>query len=79
MKQYTINFDKVNTYYDFYNAIITGLNFSDWCGQNPDAVWDLLTGYFSAPAEITVTGVKNLPANLLPEWQICKKTFANAE
>ena len=79
MKKYTINFDEVKTYYDFYNAIIQGLNFPSWCGQNPDAIWDLLTGYFDAPAEITVTGIEKLPSNLIPEWEINKNSFEEAE
>ncbi len=75
MNKYRVNFEKVNTYYDFYNEIIKGLNLPDWCGQNPDAVLDLLTGYFSTLAEITVTGMENIPVNLLAEWQICKNFY----
>lgn len=79
MKKYIINFEKVNTYYDFYNEIIKGLNLPNWCGQNPDAIWDLLTGHFGVPAEITITGIENIPVNLLAEWQLCKKAIEDAE
>ena len=79
MKKYIRNFEKVNTYYDFYNEIIKGLNLPNWCGQNPDAIWDLLTGHFGVPAEITITGIENIPVNLSAEWQLCKKAFEDAE
>ena len=79
MNTIIIDLKNVQTHDEFYKEIISSFGFPNWCGDSPDAIWDLLTGYFGTPAEITVTGIENIPVNLLAEWQICKKTFADAE
>ncbi len=54
MKKYTIDFTNVKNYIDFYDVISDSFNFPSWFGRNPDAIWDLLTGYIETPAEINV-------------------------
>jgi len=79
MEEFTINLNNVSTYDEFYQAIIRGLNFPDWCGDNPDAIWDLLTGYMEYPAQISVVGCGNLPKDLFDEFKLIKETFSEAE
>lgn len=79
MKEFVINLGGVNTYGEFYQAIIQGLQFPDWCGDNPDAIWDLLTGYMEYPAQISVIDSGSLPQELLGEFALIKETFSETE
>ncbi len=69
MKQYLIDFSGVKNYDDFYNAIIKGMEFPKWCGKNPDAVIDLMTGYVETPGIVQTIGLKKLPKSLNTEVQ----------
>lgn len=75
MKQYTVNFIGVNTCQEFYERLITGLEFPDWCGKNMSAIWDLLTGYLDFPSMIYVKGIDNLPELLQKEKQLILEIF----
>jgi len=75
MEYYTIDFTGVTNLSDFYQRIIKGLDFPDWCGENPDAIWDLLTGHMDAPAHIMVIGSNNLSEFLAYEYTFIKKVF----
>lgn len=79
MKEFTINLGGVNTYDEFYQAIIKGLQFPEWCGDSPDAIWDLLTGYMEYPAQISVIDSGSLPRELLAEFALIKEIFSEAE
>ncbi len=79
MKEFTINLGGVNSYDEFYQAIIKGLHFPDWCGDSPDAIWDLLTGYMEYPAQISVIDCGSLPRELLEEFALIKETFSETE
>ena len=70
MKQFTIDFANVKTYFNFYEAIIKGLQLPDWCGDNPDAIWDMLTGYIEFPATIRLHGTSLLPKDLESEMKM---------
>ncbi len=69
MKQYTINFNEITSRQDFYDRLIRGLEFPEWCGKNPDAVWDLLTGYAKHPAIIVILGTDCLPEAVIDDWK----------
>lgn len=75
MKYYTIDFADVVDLSDFYQRIIKGLDFPDWCGESLDAIWDMLTGYMEAPAHITVIGGISLTNIMADKYQILKETF----
>ena len=75
MKQFTIDFANVKTYYNFYEAIIKGLQLPDWCGKNPDAIWDMLTGYMEFPATIRMQGIALLPKDLESEMNMLTDMF----
>lgn len=66
MKEYTIDFNGVRTYYEFFERIIAGLEFPDWCGKNLDAIWDLLTSDIIIPAVIYVKGSETADKALIP-------------
>jgi len=75
MNYYTIDFTGVTDLSDFYQRIIKGLKFPDWCGENLDAIWDMLTGYMVAPAHITSIGSEKLSNILEYEFSFIKKVF----
>ena len=75
MKEFTINLGGVNTTDEFYQAIIKGLQFPDQCGDNPDAIWDLLTGYMEYPAQISIIDSGSLSQELLGEFVLIKEIF----
>ncbi len=75
MRQFTIDFTGVKTVWYFYEAIIQGLSLPGWCGKNPDAIWDMLTGYVEYPATIYLKGVNKLPKELESEKTIMIKVF----
>lgn len=75
MNYYTIDFTNVTDLSAFYQRIIKGLNFPEWCGENPDAIWDMLTGHMEVPAHITVIGSNNLPRIPAYEFPYIKETF----
>ena len=76
MKTYFVNFTGVKTYWDFYEALIKGLEFPDWCGKNTDAIWDLLTGYAEEPAIIRIQGMNRLPKSLSVQVERFKEIIA---
>ena len=78
MEQYTIDFNGVTTYWYFYEAIIKGLRFPDWCGKNLDAIWDLVTGGMGIPAVIFIKGLHSLPKDLEREKKLLLETFDEA-
>ena len=75
MKQFTIDFANVKTYFNFYEAIIAGLQLPDWCGKNPDAIWDMLTGYIEYPATIRLHGTALLLKDLESEMNMFADMF----
>ena len=75
MEQYTVNFSGVKTMWDFYEALIKGLEFPEWCGKTPDAIWDLLTERVGHPAIMYVYGLKQLPKDLQDEGELISKIF----
>ncbi len=64
MNRYVIDFTKLDHDYNFWNLIKKALDLPDWCGNNPDALWDMLTGYIDVPAKITVIGIETLPVSV---------------
>ena len=79
MKQYTVDFRGVKTYQEFYERIVKGMEFPEWCGYNADAVWDLLTGHAEYPAKITIYGIRQLPKALDRNSNLIAKVFQDAE
>ncbi len=69
MKQYLIDFSGVKTHDEFYNAIIKGMEFPKWCGDNPNAIFDLMTGHAETPALVQTIGLKKLLKRLNTEVQ----------
>lgn len=75
MKQYLIDFTEANTYVKLYECLIRGLELPEWCGKNPDAIWDLLVGCVEYPATITFFGLNNVSKELGNEMQIITEMF----
>ncbi len=75
MKYYTIDFTGTSDLSDFYQRIIKGLEFPDWCGENLDAIWDMLTGHMDAPVHITVIGGEFLTHIMADKYEVLKEVF----
>ena len=77
--EYIVNFNGVKTEKEFYDKIIEGLEFPQWCGKNPDAIWDMFTGYAEYPAVIYLRGVQNVPKILSIECDTILRVFKRTE
>ena len=77
--EYIVDFNGVKTEEEFYDKIIEGLEFPQWCGKNPDAIWDMLTGYAEYPAVIYLREVQNVPKILSIECDIILRVFKRTE
>lgn len=75
MVEYILDFTKVKTFLQFYEVLIKGLEFPDWCGKNADAIWDLMTGLMDAPAIIYVKGINKLPKSLHRDLELILAVF----
>ena len=73
MKAYEIDFKEVKTYMNFYQTIIKAMGFPEWCGENPDAIWDVLTTDIEIPAIIYVKNLNYLPPELQEEGDMFLK------
>lgn len=64
MDIYNIYFSNIKTVSAFYQAIICGMKYPDWCGENPNAIWDMLTVETPLPATIILHDIESLPQNI---------------
>lgn len=78
MTTYTIDFKGTKRYLEFYERIIKGMRFPSWCGENPNAIWDLLTRDIKIPATIYISGLDDLPKELQRQKVIILEVFAEA-
>ena len=80
MKKYTFYRNEFNWAEEFYEIIKKRMNLPDWFGKNPDALWDMLTGYIETPCEVTMIGF-NKKENKYNEYELdlIKEVFSNAE
>ena len=78
MTTYTINFEGTKKYIEFYERIITGMNFPSWCGENPNAIWDMLTRDIKIPAIIYMKGLGNLPKEFEEDKAVILEVFNEA-
>lgn len=79
MNLYEINFENSNTYWNFYEAIINGMKFPDWCGKNADAIWDMLTTDIKTPAIIYLKNTDSISTELEEEKNIIFDIFEKTE
>ena len=77
MKTVTIDFSNCKYAQDLYEETIKAMEFSDWCGRNLDAIWDMLKG----EEEMTVhfKGMEKLSKDLQQEALEIFNVFVDAE
>lgn len=78
MTTYEIDFKDVKEYEEFYQKIIKSMNFPSWCGENPDAIWDMVSTHIEIPAIIYLKGLDDLPRELQEEKELILEVFADA-
>ena len=78
MKQYRINFANVKTKHEFYDCVVEGLKLPAWCGRNPDAIWDMLTGYMEHEMTIYIENINIVAETLYNDVMIFRKILENA-
>ncbi len=85
MDKFTIDFTNFkespiicDTWDSFYEVIIRDLSLPDWCGRNPDAIWDMLTGYINLPVSICIKGIHKLPENFDHQAKTIIEIFTRA-
>lgn len=79
MNDIIIDFKDVQTHDEFYKEIIASFGFPNWCGDSPDAIRDLLAGYFEGQCKIIIKGTSLLPEELKNELILIKKVFKDSE
>ena len=80
MKKYIVDFENVTNYSEFYEVLIKGLEFPEWCGKNPDAIWDLLTGWLEYPALVEIKNSAGLEGWMLKkEFDLLVETLEETE
>ena len=79
MNTIIIDFKDVQTHDEFYKEIISSFGFPNWCGDSPDAIRDLLAGYFEEQCKIIIKGTSLLPEELKNEFILIKKVFQDSE
>lgn len=79
MNDIIIDFKDVQTHDEFYKEIIESFGFPNWCGDSPDAIRDLLAGYFEGHCKIIIKGTSLLPEELKKELILIKKVFKDSE
>ena len=55
VKHFDVNFSGCRYVGELYLELKRKLELPDWCGENLDALWDVLTGIMYTPADISVT------------------------
>lgn len=56
MIKYTFNRNEFEWAEEFYKIIKKKMNLPEWFGENPSALWDMLTGHIEMPCEVTLSG-----------------------
>ena len=79
MSTIIIDLKNVQTHDEFYKEIISSFGFPNWCGDSPDAIRDLLAGYFEEQCKIIIKGTSLLPEVLRSEFVLIKKVFQDSE
>ena len=55
--KYTVDFTKVNYYFEMHEVIWKSLDFPDYYGCNWSAFWDCLTDMYGEPIHIEIVGL----------------------
>lgn len=72
MNLYKINYDNINHVTELYISIYSSLDLPQYVkedfGENPDALWDVLTGFISGQAKFKFYGVNKLAKPMYSEF-----------
>ncbi len=72
MNLYKINYDNVKHVTELYSSIYSTLDLPKYVkedfGENPDALWDVLTGFISGQADFKFYGVNKVSKHLSAEF-----------
>ena len=65
MKKVFLDFSNIKYFRDFHSIIKKSFQqsvkgFPDFCGENLDALWDVLTGFIELPVEVSITGIDKI-------------------
>ncbi len=79
MKKYIVDFENATSYNEFYDALIKGLEFPEWCGKNMSAIWDLLTGWLETPALVEIKNSDKIEMSLRVKFNLLIKILKRTE
>ena len=54
LKRFNLDFSECRYLGEIYAHIKSALELPKWCGENLDALWDVVTGMMYTPAEVTI-------------------------
>ena len=68
MDKYTVDFSKVEHYYQIHEVLKRDLEFPDYYGGNTDALWDCLTDILGEPSDIRIVGFEKIAGRFKSAW-----------
>lgn len=54
LRRFSLDFSECRYLGEIYAQIKSVLGLPQWCGENLDALWDVVTGMMYTPAEVTI-------------------------
>lgn len=54
LRRFSLDFSECRYLGEIYAQIKSVLELPQWCGENLDALWDVVTGMMYTPAEVTI-------------------------
>ena len=79
MDKYTVDFSKVKYYIEIHEVLKRDLDFPDYYGGNPDALWDCLTDMLGDPSYIELSGFENVQMRYKKDWDMIISIFKLAK
>ncbi|MBS1571931.1 MAG: barstar family protein [Bacteroidetes bacterium] len=76
MKTLSIDFTDIGDYEDFYNELNNKIQLPENFGNNLDALYDSITGYFELPLHIEFV---NMTVTQLEDFELLINTLEDAE
>lgn len=75
MKNFTLDFTEVKTYWEMHECFKTAFHLPDYYGHNMDALWDCLYCCYDENTTIYVKNCAEVPAQLQSEVELMKELF----
>ena len=76
---YTVDFSEVKYYSDVYQAVIRGLEFPEYCGENYDALYDFMTDMITQYSVVLIKNFEIVEEKYGDAWSKILECFVDAK